>query len=246
MTLKDAKKFNINDEIKGTIVESLLAYLKATLREKLLTDTKDFRNVDLETQLFAALKPFKSNYQEGCVEIMRQILIATADLTSRQIQYSFKIYQIAFETKTEDKLSGGIIKKYLKFYDDFVPKAVSCADNVDAIIQILETNNSMLNERNFQLDNTTIDDMMSLLTDPRIKPSEDNIGDFCRFYGAVGEALFVIANVRQNYFKSRISQYFNVYRSFMEATYFFRNDQPGELTPMEASLLLKLALQLEK
>lgn len=248
MTLRDAKKFNLNDEMKETIVEALLTILKAILRERMLADSDNYHDVDLEKQLFTVLKPFKSNYQISCVGILRQILIEIRDYGAAKFLYSFKIYQVLFDIKAEDKSLNAIVKNYSKFYDDFVPKvlALNCADKITALSQIVETNNSLMKDSKFNLENSTLDDFMALLTDPMITPPVDNIEEFCRFYSAVGESLFVIANIRQNYFKSRISQYFNVYRSFMEAIYFYKNDQPSELTPMEISLLLKLTLQLEK
>lgn len=246
-TLKDAKKFNLNDEIKGSVVDTLLAYLKSVIREKMTSDVADYLNMDLEKQIFASLKPFKSNYQEGCVDILRQILAEKTLVSSGQFQYSFKVYQVAFENKADAKSSSGLVKSYIKFVNDFVNKALELdTEKTAALIHILDTNNAILKDNKNQLDNTAIDDLLGLLMDPRMKPPAENIEDFCKFYTAVGEMLFVIANVRQNYFKSRVAQYFNVYRYFMEAIYFFKNDQPEELTPMEISLLLKLTLQLEQ
>lgn len=246
-TLKDAKKFSLNEELKGIVVDGLFAILKSTLRERMLSDTDTYLDVDLEKQLLSALKPFKSNHQLSCVGIIRQILIERRDSSSAKFLYGFKIYQTIFDGKAEEKSLNAIVKNYLKFYDDFVPKvlALDCADKISAISQIVETNNSLMKESKFNLENSSLDDFMSLLTDPLIKPPND-IEKFRRFYIAVGESLFVIANVRQNYFKSRVSQYFNVYRNFMEAVYFYKNDQPDELTELEVLLLPNLTLQLDK
>lgn len=227
--------------MKASIVEALLAYLKSTLTRKMSPEAKDY-SIELEQQLFTALKPFKSNFQEGCVNILRQGLIQNSDFTSDQLQYCFKIFQVAFSSI--DKSSHGIIKSYTKFLDEFAPKALSLP--ADTLIQVIETNNSVLKDNKIQLDNTTIDEILCLLTNPQFNPSAFKIEDFFRFYSAVGETLFVIANVRQNYFKLRVSQFFNIYRSFIEAVYFYKNDSSGELSQIEISLLLKLALQLEK
>lgn len=242
MTLKDGKKFNLNDEMKASIVEALLTYLKSTLTRKMSSEAIDYHNIELEQQLFTALKPFKSNFQEGCLNIMKQGLIQSPDFSNNQLQYCFKIYQVAFSSI--DKSSSGVIKSYAKFLDEFAPKAL--LSSADTLIQVLETNNTVLKDNKFQLDNTTIDEVLCLLTDPRVNPSSFNIEDFFRFYSAVGETLFVIANVRQNYFKLRVSQFFNIYRNFIESVYFYKNESPDELSPVEISLLLKLALQLEK
>lgn len=244
LTLRDAKKFNLNDETKGAIVDSLLTYLKSLLVEKISSEVVVHADVDQEKQLFAALKPFKSNFQDSCVETLRHALEkTTTDATCGQLQYSLKIYQLALNTA--DKSSTGVIKSYLKFYADIVPTALRL-DSAEVIIEILEANNIVLKESKFQLDNLSIDELLCLLTEPRIKPSTFALKDFFNFFSAVGETLFVIANVRQNYFKSRISQYFNAYKSFMESVYFYKNDQPGEHSQMEISMLLKLTQQLEK
>lgn len=244
VTLKDAKKFNLNDETKGSIVDTLLAYLKSLLVEKISSEVVAYSDVEQEKQLFAALKPFKSNFQDSCVETLRYALEkTTSDATCGQLQYSLKIYQLALNTA--DKSSSGVIKSYLKFFSDIVPRALRL-DSAEVIIEILETNNVVLKENKFKLEATSIDELFCLLTEPRIKPSTFDLKDFCNFFSAVGETLFVIANVRQNYFKSRISQFFNAYKVFMESVYFYKNDQPGEHSQMETSMLLKLALQLEK
>lgn len=246
MTLKDAKKLNLNDEMKGSITDTLLVYLKTTLLERMSSNSDDYLNVEVERQMFAALKPFKSNFQEGCVDILRKSLTEKASIAGGQLQYSFKIYQIAFETKSDDNKSSAFVKNYIKFHDEFSAKALAMNDKNETLIQIVDTNNALLRENKFQLDNTVIDEFLCLLSDPRMKPLGGDVETFCKFFTAVGESLFVVANVRQNYFKSRISQYFSVYKSFMEAVYFFRNDEAGELSPLEVSLLLKLTLQLEK
>lgn len=242
-TLKDKKKFDLSDEIKGNIVECLLTYLKSLIADRLSSNIDSNCDVEQENQLFEALTPFKSNFHAGCVDILGPLLIQKSIKTSRNLQYCFKIYQITLNNI--DKASSGVIKSYMKFHDSFAPKALAFGDPA-VIIQILETNNSLLKESRFQLDNTVIDEFLCISIDPRIQPATFAIEDFCKFYSAIGESLFLIANSRQNYFKSRISQYFNVYRSFMDAIYFFKNDQPEEISPMEISLLLTLTLQLEK
>lgn len=244
MTLKDVKKLGLSDEFKEIIVDGLVTYLKSKLAQRISSEAgDDHQNVELEKQLFETLKPFKSNFQEGCLQTLRQTLIKSVNVTKNQLLYSFKIFNIAFQNI--DQSSGGAIKNYTKFHDNFVPKVLTF-DCADLIIQVLETNNAVMRGSKFQLDNTTIDEMLCLLTDPRAKPSSLSIDEFFKFYSAIGETLFVVANVRQNYFKSRISQYFNVYKNFMEATYYYKNDQPEELSTVEVSWLLKLALQLEK
>lgn len=209
----------------------------------MLSDT-DYQEVALEKQLFEALKPFKGGFQEGCVQVLRQILATNPNLTNNQLVYSFKIYQLAFSCV--DKASNGIVKSYIKFLEDFSANlfSLNCSK---LIIQALETNNTVLADNKFQLDNTTVDEMLCLIMDPRVNASDFNIEDFCKFHDAVGETLFVIANFRQNYFKSRISQYFIIYQAFMNSVYFYKNEKPEEeLSPVEISLLLKLTLQLEK
>lgn len=244
MTLKDAKKFSFNDELKETIAAALLVYLKSTLEQRMSSETDDYHEVVLEKQLFEALRPIKTNFQEGCVQVLRQILAKNLNFTNEQLVYSFKIYQLAFSNV--DKSSASVIKSYTKFLDDYSSRALT-SNFAELMIQVLETNNVILADNKFQLDNTTVDEVLCLLIDPRVKPSEFSIDNFCKFYGAVGETLFVIANVRQNYFKSRISQYFNIYQCFMQEVYFFKNDQPdADISPIEISLLLKLTLQLEK
>jgi hypothetical protein len=248
MTLKDAKKLNLNDEMKGSIVDTLLVYLKAKLLERMSSEVDDYQSVEVERQMFAALKPFKANFQENCLDILRKVLVEKPQITSGQLQYSFKIYQVAFDEKPEGNKIGGLLNSYIKFHDEFAAKALALSegDKTKAIVQIIETNNAMLTEKKYPLQDTHIDDILAFLSDPRTKPSTTDVTEFCKFYTAVGESLFIIANVRQNYFNSRLSQFFSVYRSFLEAVYFFKNDEAGEITPMETSLLLILTLQLEK
>lgn len=247
MTLKDAKKLNLNDEMKGSVVDTLQIYLKATLLERMSSEVDDCKSVEVERQMFAALKPFKSNFQEGFVDILRKVLTEKTSISSGQLLYSFKIFQVAFEVKSDDNKSSGLIKSYMKFHDEFAAKLLALDEDkkIHAMVQVIDTNNALLRENKFQLDNTVIDEILCLLSDPRMKPTND-VNDFCKFYTAIGETLFVVANVRQNYFKSRISQFFSVYKASIEAVYFFRNDEAGEFSPMEVSLLLKLTLQLEK
>lgn len=241
LTLKDAKKVNLNDEMKSAIVEALLLYLTSTLLEK-LSKADEKLDVELEKEIFASLKPFKSNFQDHCVEKMRQKLSMISEPSSSQLQYGFKVYQIALSNTSK---SSGVVKSYLKFHEECVAKAVTFK-YTEVLIESLETNNKIISDSKTQLENTSIDEFLCLLINPRIKPETFSIEDFSKFYGAVGETLFVIANIRQNYFKSRISQYFNVYKSLLDAIYFYKNDQPDELKPIETSLLLKLTLQLEK
>lgn len=200
-------------------------------------------DINLETQLFETLKSFKSNFMEGSLHILRKTLNEKPSCTEGHLLYSFKIYQVAFNNL--DKQSAAVLKDYAKFYDDFVSKALAL-QSPKLTIQILETNNLILKDAKMQLENTTIDEFLCLLGNPTIKPSEFSIEDFFKYNSAVGEALFVVANIRQNYFKLRVSQYFTVYKSLMDGIYFYKNDQTEDLNPLEVSLLLKLALQLEK
>jgi hypothetical protein len=241
--LKDSKKLNLKDETKTIIVDALFVYLRSLLLEKMSSEDGASLDINLETQLFETLKSFKSNFMEGSLHILRKTLIEKCDCTEGHLLYSFKIYQIAFNSM--DKQSAAVLKDYSKFYDDFILKALAL-QSPELTIQILETNNLVLKDVKIQLDNTTIDEFLCLLGNPSIKPSEFGIEDFFKYYSAVGETLFVVANVRQNYFKSRVSQYFIIYKSLMDAIYFYKNEQTEDLNPMEVSLLLKLALQLEK
>lgn len=221
------------------MVTSLQSFLTSTVvLEKLEAESHD---VDLEKQIFAALKPHKSNFQESCVEAMR-VNLSRVEVTGSQLRYSLKVYEIALNCA--DKSSSGVVKSYLKFYDENLEKALQLG--ADVLITLLETNNAILSDPSIQLENTSIDKFLCLPIDPRIDSKKFSVEEFCKFLEAVGETLFVIANIRQNYFKSRISQYFNIYRNFMETIYFYKNEEGDELEPIGASLMLKLALQLEK
>lgn len=143
-----------------------------------------------------------------------------------------------------DKSSGGVVKSYLRFCDENLENALQLG--ADVLIALLETNNAILSDPAVQLENTSIDKFLCLPIDPRIDSGKFSVEEFCKFQEAVGEMLFVVANIRQNYLKSRISQYFNIFRVFMETIYFYKNGELDELEPVGASLMLKLALQLEK
>lgn len=241
LALRAVKKVHINAEIKTATVEALLTYLTTVLFDK-VNKTDEKLDVEIENEIFVTLKPFKSNFQEQCVEQLRRTLKKLSQPTSSQLEYVFKVYQIALNNTSK---TSGIIKSYLKFHEECLSEAITfktCA----ILIKILETNNKILSNGKIQLENTSIDEFLCFLIDPRIKSSTLTIEEFCKFYGAVGETLFVIASVRQNYFKSRISQYFNVYKCFLDAIYFYKNNTLDELQPTEISLLLKLSLQLEK
>lgn len=241
--LKDSKKLNLKDETKTKIVDSVFVFFKSVLLDKM--STEDGVNLDtaLETQLIETLKSFKSNFMESSLGILRKTLIEKANFTEGHLLYCFKIYQLAFSHM--DKQSAAVLKDYAKFYDDFISKALTL-ESPDLTIQILKTNNLVIKDSKVQLENTAIDEFLCLLGNPSIKPASFCIEDFFKYCSAIGETLFVVANIRQNYFKSRISQYFNVYKNLVDAIYFYKNDQPEELTPVEVSLLLKLTLQLEK
>lgn len=240
-TINDAKKISLDDELKGVIVDCLVAYQKSLLALKISSEAEDCLDTDEEKQLFEALKPFKSKFQECCADASKKLSLQKSSVSCTKLRYFFKIYQIIFNNT--DETSSDVIKSYLKFLGVFA--SVACG-NAETVTQVLETNNSVLKKSNFQLNNAAIDEFFCLLIDPLIQQSSFTIEEFCKFYAAVGESLFLVANYRHNYFKSRISQYFNVYKSFMYAVYFYKNNEPEELTPMEISLLLTLTLQLEK
>lgn len=218
---------------------SLQSFLTSTVvQEKSEAESQD---VELEKQIFTALKAQKSNFQENCVEAMRENL-NRVEKTGFQLRYSLKIYEIALNCA--EKSSSGVVKSYLKFCDENLEKILQFGAEV--LITLLETNNAILSDASIQLENTSVDKFLCLPIDHRIDSKKFTLENFCKFLEAVGELLFVIANVRQNFFKSRISQFFNVYRNFMETIYFYKNEDGDELEPIGTSLMLKLALQLEK
>lgn len=243
--LKDSKKLNLKDETKTKIVDALFVFLKSLLLEKLSAEEAANLDITLETQIFDTLKVFKSNLMEGSLKIFRKTLGEKPKITEGHLVYCFKIYQIAFSSTDKQSEKASVLKDYLMFYDDFISKALAL-DSIDLTIHILETNNLVIKDPKVQLENTTLDELLCLLGNPAIKPSTFAIEHFFRYCSAVGEALFVVGNVRQNYFRSRTSQYFTVYKNFIETIYFYKNDQPEDLTPTEISLLLTLSLQPEK
>lgn len=237
LVLKDDSKFKLKEKTKETVVASLQSFLTSTV----VMEKSENLDVDLEKQIFTALKPHKSNFQESCVEAMRKNLIRT-EVSGFQLRYSLKIYEIALNCA--DKSSSGVVKSYLRFCDEILEKALKLG--ADALITLLETNNAILSDPGIQLDNTSIDKFLCLPIDPRIDSGKFSVEEFCKFHEEVGETLFVVANIRQNYFKSRISQYFNIYKFFMETIYFYKNEELDQLDPVDTSLMLRLALQLEK
>lgn len=251
-TLKNIKKLNLSDELKEVIVDSMLAYLKTIISETISNDRTNLgkSNTDQQKELITVLCPVKSNCQNICISLLTESL-SQGDINSGKLEYCFKILQIIIEctVKTVDKKIKSVIENYAKFWKKFSFAALNVSDDgkLNLMCQIMETSCTILKESKIHLDNNSIDEVFYFLMNPCIVPAPtESIEQFCKFYNLVGETLFLVANSRQNYFRSRIPQYFDVYRKFMNAIYFYKNDQSGDLSPKEVSLLLKIMLQLEK
>lgn len=95
------------------------------------------------------------------------------------------------------------------------------------------------------MENDLIDELLFFVSEAKCVQPKD-VEDFCRFYGYVGEILFVLAANRQSYFTSRIPQYLNVYKTYLDTVYSYKTEEKDDLSFNEIELLLKLTLKAEK
>ncbi|CAG9805461.1 unnamed protein product [Chironomus riparius] len=250
LALKDAKKLNLNDEIKGGIVKALTKHLRNVIEDKMLKaeeNEKKSNNVDREKDLITTLSSFKSNCREECSQFLHKLLNGKdAVVTDKQLIYSFMIYEILFENceKNEKKENTTLVKSYMKHCDNLVMVRGKITET-DLLCSIYSTHISMMKCYKEKLNFLIIDDIFNFHIDQRHQPASESVEDFCKFYDSVGQFLFVLGNFQQNYFKSRIPQYFKAYNKFLEAIYFYKADDKEQFDAKESSMLLRLTLQLE-
>lgn len=247
LALKDAKKLNLNDEIKGGIVKALTKHLRNIIEETVLKE-ENYNNVDREKDLITTLSSFKSNCREECSQFLHKLLSSKKDgVTDKQFIYSFKIYEILFENceKNEKKETTTLVKSYMKHCDNLVMVRGKITE-IDLLCSIYSTHIALMKCYKEKLNFLIIDEIFMFHIDQRHRPASETVEDFCKFHEIVGQFLFVLGNFHQNYFKSRIPQYFKAYNKFLEAIYFYKADDKEQFDAKESSMLLRLTLQLEK
>lgn len=248
LTLKDAKKLNLNDEIKGGIVKALTKHLRNIIEETVLKEEK-YNNVDREKELITTLSSFKSNCREECSQFLHKLLSGKDAVTDKQLIYSFMIYEILFENceKNERKENMTLVKSYIKHCDNLVMVRGKITE-IDLLCSIYASHIAMMKCYKEKLNFLIIDEIFNFHIDQRHRPlaESESIEEFCKFYETVGQFLFVLGNFHQNYFKSRIPQYFKAYNKFLEAIYYYKADDKEQFDAKESSMLLRLTLQLEK
>lgn len=244
MTLKDAKRLNLNDEVKGGIVKALTKHLKMTIEENIVKEKCD--GMEREKELIASLNSFKSNCREECAQCLLNLLNKSSiiDVTNKQITYGFGMFEILFNSAKIQK-NDKILKLYTKFCDKYILVKGKVTD-IDLLCGIFNAHITLLKSSKEHLEFCIIDEVFTFFIDQRNRPCLESVEDFCKFYDVVGQFLFIIGNFHQRYFKSRIPQYFNAYKKFSDAIYYFKHNTNDELNEKEISMLLKLTLQLEK
>lgn len=243
--LKDAKKLNLSDEIKREIVEVLLQFIKTfSINNESLVIDSDFV---LESEVLLTLNTFKNDF---LVEYLNNMINKCDYKNSLQLVHICRIFKITIEakdTKDEDKKSTKFIEKYLNFLRNIMNNELDVeSDKLTVNMAIFETNNAMMKDNKIQLTIAQIDQMLNFATNLRFIENLNDIQQFCKYMSVLGETLFIVAVVRQNYFKDRSPHYFNIYKTFVERIYFFKNGSADNFSPVEVSSLLKLTLQAEK
>ncbi|KAG5680443.1 hypothetical protein PVAND_009951 [Polypedilum vanderplanki] len=241
MTLKDAKKLNLNDEIKGNIVKALTKYLKNMINDKISQETCD--DVAKEKEIIEAISAFKNN----CREIVSEFLLNALkerDVVKNQKIYTFKICEILFEVCEKPGQKYTLNTKNYKQICDKLTLMNDITD-VDLLCAIFNAHTAMLKCNKENLEVYIIDSAFSFYIDTRNRPSSSCYKDFCKFNETVGQFLFVAANNHHKYFKSRIPQYFKAYTKFLNEIYFYKAEAKEDFELKEISMLLRLTLQLE-
>lgn len=242
--LKDAKKLNLSDEIKRESVVVLQTFAKTISKRDSSAIGSDFTT---ESETLLMLNVYKSDFLNEYLNNLIENCNYNNHSQLIQLCQIFKITVEAKDTKDDDKKSVKFIEKYLNFLRNYSNGELDLsADGLSVNIAILETNNSIMKDNKIQLNTTQIDQMLSFAANTRIIENLDDIQQFCKFMSVLGETLFIVSVVRQSYFKDRSPHYFNIYKSFVERIYFFKNGSNDDFSPVEVSSLLKLTLQAEK
>jgi hypothetical protein len=241
--LKDAKKLNLNDEIKCNIVKSLTNSLESMTREKINAEAC-IRNTDKEKNLISSLIVFKSNCCEEYAQFLLNMFISNGSKTGsiNGIIQAQALFEILFENCGKDNQKNAVLTK---IYMEFSEKFVSNETDLQLIIATLNAHTTLLKNNRDELELTIIDKLFAYLIKVQTRSFND-VNEFCTFYDTIGQYLFVIGNFHQKYFKSRVPQYFKAYEKYLNAVYFYKNESSDHFEEREVSMLLKLTLQLEK
>lgn len=244
--LKDAKKLNLSDEIKRECVEVLQKFTKTISNHKLSSIDSDFTT---ESETLLMLNVYKSDFLNEYLNNLIEHCNYSNHSQLIQLCQIFKLTVESKDTKDDDKKSVKFIEKYLNFLRNYVnhnESAELTPESLSVNVAILETNNAIMKDNKLQLSTTQVDQLLSFAANTRLIENLDDIQQFCKYMNVLGETLFIVSVVRQSYFKDRSPHYFNIYKSFVERIYFFKNGSNDEFSPVEVSSLLKLTLQAEK
>lgn len=243
MTLRDSKKLNLNDELKGGIVKALVKYLNLTIEENVKRDEISPR-VDAEKELISLLHTFKSNCRIECAQFMHDVMASSKDIVNAQLIYCFKIFQELLEHFDRHN-NRKLVQSFMNFYYKYVMMRGKVTD-ADLLSAIFNAFNEMVKTNKDHVDSELMDDVWMFLIDQGNRPAFDSVEDFYKFYDAVGQFLYLVGNFQPQYFKARSPQYFGFYRKFLEDVFYFRNESDDEMTAKEVTKMQRLTLQLEK
>lgn len=243
MTLRDSKKLNLNDGIKGGIVKALVKYLNITIEENVKKNEISPR-VDAEKEIVSLLNSFKSNCRLECAQFIHDIIANVTEIANAQLIYCFKIFEVLFEHSDRHN-NRKLVLKFLDFYNKFVMMRGKVTD-AGLLSAIVNAFNEMIKTNKDNVDSEIMDDFWMFLIDQNNRPSSDSTEDFCKFYDSLGQFLYLVGNSQPRYFQSRSSIYFGLYQKFLADVYLFKNESDVELNTKEVVMMQKLSMQLEK
>ncbi|CRK99645.1 CLUMA_CG012956, isoform A [Clunio marinus] len=185
--------------------------------------------------------------------ILEQILITSTAKSSTAEHLNFLLAMDIKNLNLSDEMKKKIIDALLVFLKSLILQKMSSnsvceMDYEEKILKTLKIFEGCQQESYFDTLRKVSNDNLVTTSNITIKPSEMEFNDFFKFGTVLGEALFLIANVRRDYFKSRIVQYFEVYIHFLELIYFYKNDDifhDDANAEGDVLLLLQLAHQTE-
>lgn len=245
MVLRDAKKLNLNDEIKYRIVNVLLKHLNEIIETNVKGVEDKSDRIDTERELITLLTSIKPGCKLECSKFMQKLVTESKEISVPQQIYCFKIFQVLFE-HSEKQNNRELIKIYMNFFDTSILQRENLTDT-DLLCTIFNAHNEMIKTNKEHVDNVAMDKIFMFLIDSDNRPSSESVDDFCKFYEAIGQFLYLVGNFQHHYFKARQPQYFKVYQIILEDVYFYQRDNEDiELSPKEILILQRLSLQLEK
>lgn len=243
----DSKKLNLSDETKGSITKALKNFLFKSIEANITKEEAISTRVESEEELILLLSTLRKNFRIECAQLLESVLAKQKQTSCQQRIYCFKIFQVFFKVPGKQN-NRPLITKFMSFFDEFLGEHENVTD-VDLLCSIFEAFNEIIRSNKQHVDNAVMDNFFMFLIDKENRPASKSVDDFCKFYEAVGQFLYLVGNLHHIYFKARVPHYFKGYQQFLEDIYFYRNsgeDEEEELTTSEIFMLQKLTLQLEK